>query len=118
MANRWFIEEESLLANIWLVVHEFPREPVFWNDVTARFNEQSDGNVRNKSQIKGKWARLTCECEKFNDIYLNLQPTREVNGRLFDAIDVFKERYGDQGFKYLHVWLILQNSPAWNRYRN
>ena len=118
MANRWSIEEESLLADIWLVVHEFPREPAFWNDVTTRFNEQSDGPVRNKSQITGKWTRLSRECETFNDIYLNLQPTREVNGRLLDAVDVFKERYGGQQFKYMHVLLILKENRAWNRYRN
>ena len=118
MANRWSVEEESLLADMWQVVHEYHRESVFWNKVTERFNEQSDGPIRNKSQITGKWARLTCECEKLNDIYLNLQPTREVNGRLLDAINVFKERYGGQGFKYMHVWLILKNSPIWNRYRN
>ena len=118
MANRWSIEEECLLADMWMLGHEFPRGIPFWNDVTTRFNEQSDGPVRNKSQITGKWTRLSRECETFNDIYLNLQPTREVNGRLLDALDVLKERYGGQDFKYMPVWLILKNNPAWNRYRN
>lgn len=78
---------------------------------------QQDGPFRNKHQITGKWARLTCECQKFNDIYLNLQRTSEVNDRLDNAMNIFKERFGGHGFKYIHAWLILRNSPIWNRYR-
>lgn len=41
MANRWSVEEENLLADMW-------------NEVTERFNNQSDGPFRNKQEITGK----------------------------------------------------------------
>ena len=103
MANRWSVEEENLLADMWQIVHEFHGESAFWNEVTERFNNQSDGPFRNKHQITGKWARLTCECQKFNYIYLNLQRTSEVNDRLDNAMNIFKELFGRHGFKYIHA---------------
>ena len=118
MANRWSVEEENLLADMWLIVHEFHGESVFWNEVTERFNNQSDGPFRNKSQITGKWARMNCECQKFNDIYLSVQLNDEFNDRLHTAMNNFRERFGGQGFRYLNVWFILRRSPIWNRYRD
>ena len=118
MANRWSVEEECLVADMWLNVHEFHSETVFWNTVTERFNNLSDGPFRSKSQITGKWARMNCECQKFNDIYLTVQDSDEVNGRLNTTLNMFRERYGGQGFKYLNVWFILKGIPIWNRYRD
>ena len=119
MATRWSIEEESLLADMWQNVHEFhATEGPFWQVVTQRFNEQSDGPFRNKNQLMGKWTRMNSECQKFHEIYLNLQPTREPDVRLEDAMNVFKERHGGQAFKYFHVWLILRNNVIWDRYFN
>ena len=101
---------------MWLIVHEYHGESSFWNEVTERFNNQSDGPFRNKNQITGKWARLSTECQKFNDIYLNLQGTSQDNDRLQNAMNIFKERFGGRGFKHIHVWLILKDSPIWNIY--
>lgn len=118
MANRWSVEEECLLADMWLNVHEFHTKPVFWNTVIERFNNLSDGPFRSKSQITGKWARMSCECQKFNDIYLSMQLNEEVNDRLHTIMNMFRERYSGQGFKYLNVWFILRRSPIWNIYRD
>ena len=41
MANRWSMEVEYLLANLWLEVHnseDLMNERSFWNEVTQRFN--------------------------------------------------------------------------------
>ena len=54
MANRWSMEEEYLLATVWLEVHDsedLVNERSFWNEVTQRFNNQSDGQHRNKNSI-------------------------------------------------------------------
>ena len=117
MVNRWAIEEESLLADMWQNVHEFhSNEGPFWEVLSRRFNEQSDGPLRNKNQIMGKWARMNCECQKFHQIYLNLQHTHTADVRLEATMAVFREQHGGQAFKYLYVWLILKNNFIWNRY--
>jgi hypothetical protein len=55
MTNRWSMEEEYLLATVWLEVHDSRdavNERSFWNnEVTQRFNDQSDGEHRNKNSI-------------------------------------------------------------------
>ena len=83
MANRWSIKEENLLAHMWLEVSQYYyNESSFWNELVEWFNNQSDGDFHNQNQITAKWARLTTECRKFNDIYLNLQCTTQDNDRL------------------------------------
>ena len=118
MANRWSVEEENLLADMWLIVHEFHAEAPFWNTVTERFNNLSDGPFRNKHMITSKWARMNCECQKFNDIYLSVQRTDEFNERLHTAMNMFRDRFGGHNFNYLNVWFIVRKSPIWNRYRD
>lgn len=54
MSNRWSMEEESLLAHVWLAVSESRhlvnngehRNNSFWNVVTQRFNDQTNGEHR------------------------------------------------------------------------
>lgn len=117
MANRLSIEEECWLAEMWQNVHEFhASKGPFWQVVTQKFNIQSDGPFRSKNQLTGKWARMNCDCQKFHEIHLNLQPTREPDVRLEDAMNVFQERNGGKDFKYFQVWLILRNNTTWNRY--
>ena len=116
MTNHWSIEEENLLADMWLEVSQYYyNDSSFWNEVVERFNNQSDGDFRNKNQITAKWARLTTECQKFNDIYLNLQRTSHDNDHIHNAMNIFKERFGGRGFKHIHVWFILRNNPIWNK---
>jgi hypothetical protein len=46
MNNRWLMEEEVLLAIVWLEVQESTdllNERSFWNVVTRKFNEQTNG---------------------------------------------------------------------------
>ena len=117
MANRWDIEEETLLADMWQVVHEFHAgEGPFWQVVTERFNEQAVGPHRSKSQITSKWARMNSECQQFHAIHDNLQPTREPWVRVEDAMNVFKERNDGKAFKYFHVWSILRFNHTWCRF--
>lgn len=76
MNTRWSLEEENLLADMWIEVHEakdIVNERSFWNEVTERFDHQTDGEHRNKNIITGKWSRINCQCRKFNDIYKDLQ---------------------------------------------
>ena len=73
-------------------------ERSFWDEVTERFNNQSDGDYRNKNMITSKWVRLSSECQKFNDVYKHLQRTRQDNDRLHNAMNIFKERYGGREF--------------------
>ena len=117
MNIRWSMEEENLLADMWLEVSESREvtERSFWNVVTERFNHQTDGEHRNKNMITGKWSRINCECRKFNDIYKDLQRTSQDNDRLANAMNIFQERYGGRGFQYQHVWFILRNTHAWDR---
>ena len=117
MANRWDIEEETLLADMWQVVHEFHAgEGPFWQVVTERFNEQAVGPHRSKSQITSKWAWMNSECQQFHAIHDNLQPTRDPWVRVEDAMNVFKERNDGKAFKYFHVWSILRFNPTWCRF--
>ena len=119
MATRWSIDEECWLAEMWQNVHEFhANEGPFWQVVTEKFNEQSDGPTRSKSQLMGKWARMNSDCQKFHEIYLNLQPTREPDDRVEDALNVYKERHDGRDFKYFQVWLILKSNTIWNRFIN
>ena len=120
MSTRWSIEEETLLADMWLEISrnsEGLNERSFWDRVVARFNEWTDGDHRNKSMITGKWARLSCECCKCHDIYHYLQQTsQDPEQNISTALNMFRERYGRRGFQYLHVWLILKNTQEWARY--
>lgn len=97
MINHWLMEKENLLADMWLKVFQDIdnyNERSFWNQVVERFNNQSDGDHLNQNMITCKWARLSSECQKFNDIYLNLQRTSQDNDRLQNAMNIFKERFG------------------------
>ena len=118
MNTRWSMEEENLLADMLIEVNEDREnynERSFWNQVVERFNNQFDGVHRNKHMITKKWSRLSCECQKFNDIYKHLQRTSQDNNRLHNVMNIFKERYGGRGFQYVHAWFILRNNPVWDR---
>ena len=116
MANRWLMEEEILLAEVWLEVsQENFKKRSFWNEVVERFNNQSDGDHRNKNMVTSKWGRLSTECKKFNDIYKHLQRTSpDDNNRLQTTKNIFEERFGGRSFEYVHVWFILRNHPKWD----
>lgn len=89
----------------------------FWNQVVEKFNNQSDGVYRNKNMVTGKWARLSSECKKFNDIYKHLQCTsQDDNNRLQSAKNIFQERFGGKSFQYVHMWFILRNHPKWDEW--
>ena len=120
MNNHWLIEEESLLVEVWVVVSEDVAnydERSFWNQVVERFNNQSDGDHRNKNMVTGKWARLSSECQKFNDIYKHSQciSQKNDNDRLQNAKNIFEERFGGRSFRYVQVWFILRNHPKWDK---
>lgn len=55
MYNRWSMKEEYLLANVWLEVHDsrdLVNEHSFWNEVTQRFNDQTDGEHHKKIVLR------------------------------------------------------------------
>ena len=109
------MEEENLLANIWLEVHEsrdLVNEHYFWNDVTQRFNDQTDGEHRNKSSITAQWKRINLECHNYNAIYKELQRTSQDPCRLSNANRIYHERHGGRGIKYQHVWFVLRNTET------
>jgi hypothetical protein len=118
MNNRWSLEEKNLIAEVWVEVSQdvAKDERSFWNQVVERFNNQSDGDHRNKNMVTSKWARLSSECQKFNDIYKHLQRTNHENDNdhLQNAKNIFEERFGERSFKYVHVWFILRNHPRWD----
>ena len=66
------MEEEILLANVWLAVSEY-RDPVtersFWNVVTQRFNDATNGAHRNKNSIMGQWKRIKLECRSVRNTF-------------------------------------------------
>ena len=51
----------------------------FWNQVVDIFNNQFDGDNRNKNIVTGKWKRLNNECQKLNAIYKHLHRTSREN---------------------------------------
>ena len=82
------MNEENLLANIWLGVHEDRDLGVhrsFWNVVTQRFNDQTDGEHCNKNSIKAQWNRINIECRRYNAIYKELLRTSQEPCRLSNA---------------------------------
>ena len=118
MANRWSVEEERLLATVWLEVHdseELVNERSFWNAVTQRFNNQTEGQDRNKNSITAQWNRMNLECRRYNSIYKELERTSADPNRLSNANRIYHERYG-KGIKYQHVWFALRNTFAWDRF--
>ena len=118
MANRWSIEEEQLLANVWLEVHdehELVSESSFWNAVTQQFNNQTEGPDRKKNSITAQWSRINLECRRYNSIYKELERTSADLNRLSNANRIFHERYG-KGMKYQHVWFVLRNMFACDRF--
>ena len=109
--------EESLLANIWLGVHEDNDQGVhrsFWNVVTQRFNDQTDGVHRTKNSIAGEWSRIDLECRRYNAVYKELKRTSEDPICLSNVNRVYYERYG-KAIKYQHVWFVLRNTWVWDR---
>ena len=118
MANRWSVEEERLLATVWLEVHdseELVNERSFWNAVTQRFNNQTEGQDRNKNSITAQWNRMNIECRRYNAIYKELQRTSQDTNRLTNANQIYYERYGRELY-YQQVWFTLRNTRAWDRY--
>lgn len=75
MNNHCSMEEEYLLANVWLEFHDsrdLASGRSFWNEVTQRFNDQTDGEHRNKNSITAQWNRINLECRRYNAIYKEL----------------------------------------------
>ena len=116
MSNRWSMEEESLLAHVWLAVSEsrdLVNERSFWNVVTQRFNDQTNGEHRNKNSIMAQWKRINLECRRYNDIYREVQRTSQDPCLVSNANQVYHERHG-KGLRYQHVWFIVRNMYAWD----
>ena len=118
MSTRWSQAEETLLAEVWIEVSQEQHthnDHTFWNRVVDMFNNQTVGNNRNKNMVTGKWARLNCECKRFNAIYNQLQRTSGENDsdRLNNTKTIFEQRYGGRSFQYVHVWEVLRNHPIW-----
>ena len=121
MAVKWSLEEENLLATQFLEVSEDNTDTTptsFWNEVTRKFNDESDGVHRNKHSITGKWTRMSCECQKFDDIYSAVQQSGLVGDQLAMAMTVYRERNYGRNFQYMQPWFILRNTPYWNRRNN
>ena len=117
MNNRWSMEEEDLLARVWLEVQDsgdLVNGRSFWNEVTQRFNNQTNGENRNKNSITAMWSRMNAECRRYNAIYKELLRTSEDPCRLSNANRIYYERYG-RGIYYQHVWFVLRNTNAWDR---
>ena len=99
MANRWSIEEEILLAQVWVAVHEDAANLnaySFWNRVVLVFNHLSDGLNRTKDAVASKWSSLNSECIVFNGIYKHLRLTTGDDHTvcLTNAMRTFADRYG------------------------
>ena len=116
MANRWSLEEENLLVEVWLEVSQENYEKrSFWNEVVESFNNQSGGDHRNKNMVTSKWGRLSTECKNFNYIYKHVHRNiPDDNNRLQTTKRIFEERFGGRSFEYAHMWFILRNHPKWN----
>ena len=118
MANLWWRDEEKLLAEVWCEVSQEQhthKDHTFWNRVVDMFNNQNEGDNRNKHMLVGKWTTLNLECKRFNTIYREVFMNREVNAndRLATAKTIYEQRYGGKSFKYVHVWEVLRNQPIW-----
>ncbi|GKC13560.1 hypothetical protein Tco_1010342 [Tanacetum coccineum] len=80
-----------------------------------------DLNSRNKqallvqNMVTGKWTRMHDDCQRFNDIYKNLnRKSGESDADLVEnAKTAYIDRYGKK-FLYPHVWNILKNYPKWD----
>ena len=119
MPTSWSMEEEALMANIWLRLHEV-RDPVtersFWDAFAQRFNDETDGVHRSKSRVLSHWKKIELECLRYNAIYKELLRTTEDPDRLCTANRMYFERYG-KGINYQHVWFVLRNHYAWEAHQ-
>lgn len=118
MNSLWSVEEEILLAQVWVALHVDGvnhNGNAFWHRVVAMFNNLSDGVIRNKDMVTSKWSRLNCECIVFNGIYQQLWLTTGDDHTvcLMNAMRNFKDCYGRKSFKYVHAWEVLRNHPRW-----
>ena len=118
MANRWSVEEEASLAQVWVTVHEDAinhNAMSFWQRVVGIFNDLSGGVIRNREMVTSKWGSLNCECIVFNGIYRQLQQTTGDDHTVCvtNAMRTFENRYRGKSFKYVHAWEILRNHPRW-----
>jgi hypothetical protein len=92
MANRWSMEEEYLLATVWLEVHDsedLVNERSLWNAVTQMFNNQTGGEHRNKNSITAQWNIMNLECRNYNAIYKELLHTSQDPYRLSNANRIY-----------------------------
>ena len=108
MSNRWSVDEEILLAQSWVAVHEDPYlhdAHSFWNRVVTIFNHLSGPPHRNKDMVLSKWGRINTECIVFNGIYKHLRQTTADDHSVCrtNAMRTFEDRYGGKSFKYVHV---------------
>ena len=118
MANRWSVEEETLLAQAWIAVHEdhvIHNAMSFWHRVVAIFNDRTDGVNRNRDMVMSKWSRLNTECVVFNGIYQHLRRTTydDHNVCLTNAMRTYEDRYDGRSFKYVQAWEVLRTHPRW-----
>ena len=119
MNNLWSMEEESLLANVWLAVSECRdavTERSFWIAVTQKLNDQTDGEHRTKNSIMAQWKKINIECLRYNAIYKELVRTSEDPCRLSNANRIYFECYG-KGIYYQHVWFIMRNTHPWEAHQ-
>ncbi|PWA68078.1 Apple-like protein [Artemisia annua] len=75
MNHLWSMEEECILANVWLSASEcldLRVERSFWNAVTTRFNNQTNGEHRTKDRLMYQWKKINQECLRYNAIYKEL----------------------------------------------
>ena len=82
MANLWWRDEEKLLAEVWCEVSQEQHthnDHTFWNLVVDMFNNQNEGDNRNKHMLVGKWRTLNLECKRLNAIFREMFMNREVN---------------------------------------
>ena len=101
-----------MVANVWLEVHDsrdLVNERSFWNEVTQRFNNQTDGEHRNKNTAM--WNRMNLECHRYNAIYKELLRTSEDPYCLSNANRIYYECYG-RVIYYQHVWFVRRNTDA------
>nr|GEX64608.1 glutathione S-transferase T3-like [Tanacetum cinerariifolium] len=120
---RWQLDEETLLAECWVVVFEDQNvgagqtKDTFWYRILNEFNDKNF-QKRNKDMLTSKWHRLNHSFQKFNAVYKRTARLGKSGENEMDVLKWAKATYQDEKKSILFVqddaWEVLRSHSKWD----
>ncbi|KAL7614510.1 hypothetical protein Lser_V15G06907 [Lactuca serriola] len=121
----WTPEEEYALTAAWCATSKNElhgngmKKGAYWGAVLDKFHAILKKNpYRNNDMLSGKWGMITKRCNKFNNIYNQLEKQQQSGTNDFDLFKSAKEQYRVEighVFDFEKSWELLRADPKWNK---